>query len=290
MKYEFHELAELFPSMTDEEFSDLKSSIEKNGLLQPIVLYERKILDGKNRYLACEDVGVKPTFTEYAGNDPLMYVVAVNYERRHLTSDQKVAIAADIAQSRTEAEAAQDANRKKNGQSEGPNQALASKPTIKAAAKMLHADKNKASEARWVKEAAEAAGTPEVFDDVKKGKASLKDAAHTVKVNEFKARNRKPIDLTDIEEENLAKAREMGIVKSVKKAGLLGLVGGIELTGDVEYVKNKVVKISENIASLTLSDTTVEYLDEFCDALDNAAATIRNQLNKVPDTVPEDWS
>lgn len=52
-EYEFHERANIFPLMEEEELDELIANIEKIELLEPIVLYEDKILDGKNRYLVC---------------------------------------------------------------------------------------------------------------------------------------------------------------------------------------------------------------------------------------------
>jgi ParB-like chromosome segregation protein Spo0J len=57
----FHPLAELFPLLEGEAFADLVEDIRANGLL-PTVLYEDKILDGRNRYRACQQAGVAPRF------------------------------------------------------------------------------------------------------------------------------------------------------------------------------------------------------------------------------------
>ena len=55
----FHEYAGLFPLLTGEEFDALVADIEKNGLIEPVWLYEGKILDGRNRYRACLDLGTE---------------------------------------------------------------------------------------------------------------------------------------------------------------------------------------------------------------------------------------
>ena len=44
---EAHPLATLFRMMTDDELESLKGSIRENGLLEPIRLYQGKILDGR---------------------------------------------------------------------------------------------------------------------------------------------------------------------------------------------------------------------------------------------------
>jgi len=83
--YEPHPLAKLFPPMGPCEYKGLKADIEKNGLRNPIVLFERRILDGWNRYRACLGSGISPVFVEYEGDDPLGFVVSMNLNRRHLT-------------------------------------------------------------------------------------------------------------------------------------------------------------------------------------------------------------
>ena len=83
--------------MTDEELQELADDISIKGQLDDIVLYEGKILDGRNRYLACPMAGVEPRFSEWDGKgSPLEWVISVNMVRRHLTSSQKAVIALDL--------------------------------------------------------------------------------------------------------------------------------------------------------------------------------------------------
>lgn len=100
----FHEIANIFPLLQGEELASLVEDIQENGLIEPIWLYEDKILDGRNRYTACCEAGVEPTFRHYEGDDPIGFVISLNIKRRDLTSTAK-AIAAYKALPLYEAEA-----------------------------------------------------------------------------------------------------------------------------------------------------------------------------------------
>jgi N6-adenosine-specific RNA methylase IME4 len=97
MNYEYHELANLFPLMDESQYSDLVADIKENGLIESIILHEGKILDGRNRYNACNDAGVEPNFVEYEGEDALSYVISLNLNRRHLNESQRAMIGARLA-------------------------------------------------------------------------------------------------------------------------------------------------------------------------------------------------
>tara|TARA_R110000868_G_scaffold1684_1_gene13560 strand:- start:1717 stop:2871 length:1155 start_codon:yes stop_codon:yes gene_type:complete len=97
MNYEYHELANLFPLMDEGQYSDLVADIKENGLIESIILHEGKILDGRNRYNACNDAGVEPNFVEYEGEDALSYVISLNLNRRHLNESQRAMIGAKLA-------------------------------------------------------------------------------------------------------------------------------------------------------------------------------------------------
>ncbi|MDB5853263.1 MAG: Transcriptional activator adenine-specific methyltransferase-like protein [Herminiimonas sp.] len=96
MDYQLHPLCSLFPPMSGWEFDSLKSDIAANGLRQPITVHRCLILDGGNRYRACLELGIKPTFAEFAHaeREMLAFVLSSNLHRRHLTTGQHAAIVA----------------------------------------------------------------------------------------------------------------------------------------------------------------------------------------------------
>lgn len=92
-----HPLAELFPLMSDAEIRDMAEDIKANGQQHLIVLYEGKILDGRNRARACNIAKVEPKYTTFKGSNPLAFVLSRNLHRRHLTTSQRGIVAAKIA-------------------------------------------------------------------------------------------------------------------------------------------------------------------------------------------------
>jgi len=98
MQLDSHALAEVFPRMNADALIGLMDDIKRNGLREPIVLYEGRILDGRNRYRACIELGIEPMVRAWDGKgDPLAYVVSKNLHRRHLDESQRAAVVARIA-------------------------------------------------------------------------------------------------------------------------------------------------------------------------------------------------
>jgi hypothetical protein len=102
-----HPLAGLFPLIEGGEYGTLCNGeggdfgrlclhIKEHGLIHPIVRHKGKILDGRNRLLACEHIGNAPTHVEFASLNlncsPEEYIWSQNMERRHMTEDQRAAI------------------------------------------------------------------------------------------------------------------------------------------------------------------------------------------------------
>ena len=89
-KFEQHSLSAVFPPLGDEEFKLLCDDIDQNGIREPLTLFEGKIIDGWNRYRACQELNiVNPPTRSYTGTDPVGLVVSLNLHRRHLTPSQR---------------------------------------------------------------------------------------------------------------------------------------------------------------------------------------------------------
>jgi len=92
-----HPYAEIFPLLDGTAFEELVLDIKAHGLREKIWTHEGKILDGRNRFNACQRAKVKPEFREYKGKDALAFVISLNIQRRHLTDPQRAMAAARIA-------------------------------------------------------------------------------------------------------------------------------------------------------------------------------------------------
>lgn len=88
---EIHPLADKFPMMSELEYEALKADIAENGLREPLVLFEGKILDGRNRYRACQQLLREFKTTDFEGDyeQAAKRSASANLTRRHLTKSQK---------------------------------------------------------------------------------------------------------------------------------------------------------------------------------------------------------
>lgn len=146
-KMEFHELANIFPMMTDDEMASLVESVKQGYDSKfPIITFEGKILDGRNRYVACTFAGVEPVYSEWEGGDPVSFVVRANLERRHLSSSQKAMIALEVESALAE-------RGKKNMSLGGQNKGLEIIPNPEPVRSAEQAAKLTGTNARYVTDA-----------------------------------------------------------------------------------------------------------------------------------------
>jgi len=87
----WHPAANMFTLLDTGEAAALAENIRMTGLLNPIVMLDGKVLDGRNRLLACLLAGVAPRFVDWdgSGQSPAEWVVAQNVNRRMLSASQK---------------------------------------------------------------------------------------------------------------------------------------------------------------------------------------------------------
>lgn len=86
-----HPLSSIFPLMSESELALLAEDIKQNGQREKIIVLDGMILDGRNRYRACELSKVNPLTENYREKriTPIEYVMSKNLHRRHLTASQR---------------------------------------------------------------------------------------------------------------------------------------------------------------------------------------------------------
>lgn len=182
---DFHPIANVWPLMQEEELKALSQDIKQNGQLNPIWLYQGKILDGRNRYTACVMAGTKPLTKDYTGEEPAAFAVSLNDKRRHMNKGQLGAVAVELlpffeaeAKKRQKAAGGDKVSERAKAVDKKIYQAVdnpRSPQAIDEAAKQVGTNRQYVSDAKKIKEAA-----PEVFETLKAGKITMQNAKREV--------------------------------------------------------------------------------------------------------------
>ena len=101
-----HPVAALFPMIGDDELRALADDIKANGQREPIMmasldpekLDDWVVVDGRNRFRACEIAGVEPEFDRdfiLSASDIGPWIMSHNRHRRHLSKSQMGAVAVE---------------------------------------------------------------------------------------------------------------------------------------------------------------------------------------------------
>lgn len=180
----FHPLADVFPLIKGADFDELVSSIKENGQREAITLLEGKILDGRNRYRACITAGVEPTTKNFAGADPLRFVIDANIRRRHLNESQRGMIAAKLATMARGNVVFQRAAAVESSCDRGIK-----RPPLSAqeASVLMNVSVSTVQEAKRVL----ASGTPEEIKSVQEGRAAASTIARQIRANVSPAQRQK---------------------------------------------------------------------------------------------------
>jgi pyruvate/2-oxoglutarate dehydrogenase complex dihydrolipoamide acyltransferase (E2) component len=142
-----HPHANIFPMLEEKELLGMAESIKANEQQNRIVMYQGAILDGRNRWVACQLAGKKPRIIELQEGDPLTFVITQNLQRRHLDTVQRSLIAEQIATA------------KHGGNHNGDS------PTLEQAADKMKTSRTSVATTRKIRTEA-----PEVHKDMARGK------------------------------------------------------------------------------------------------------------------------
>jgi ParB-like chromosome segregation protein Spo0J len=181
-----HPICLLMPSADEDELQSLIDDIRAHGLLDPIVLFEKQILDGRNRAAACESAGLAPRYVKFEGTreEALMFVVSHNLKRRHLTKQAVADTLVNAEDFNLHYELGEPAERADIKMSAQTIKTASSRDLAKAAGGVVSREMINAT--RKVKEKAE----PELREAVRRGRIGVQDAA---KVADLPAEQQKAI-------------------------------------------------------------------------------------------------
>lgn len=178
MKYPHHPLANCFPLLSQEEQAAEAPSIAEHGLYEDIVLHDGHVLDGRNRQIQCEIAGVEPRYREFGsrpsdGVSPAAFVLSLNSHRRHLSTEQRAAAAAELRPFfAAELEAAGGGDGSNGGGTEHTTKGA----VTETLARELKVSPRTIADAETVKET-----DPEGFQEMKEGKTSVAAATKKAK-------------------------------------------------------------------------------------------------------------
>jgi hypothetical protein len=196
-----HSIADLFPAMTADEFSDLKKDMVERilagleALEHPIILLEDRILDGRHRDAAwmelaqegaCEGYFARTT-PRFEMFDPgkhgtlaaWMRAKSANMVHRHIPADQKAAIFVKATEAFPEIKAALEEIKKENARKKKAGKPLDAGDqrgnTAAQIAKLAGVGPTTVKTVTKLKEEA-----PEKFEEVAQGKTSAKKAVQSL--------------------------------------------------------------------------------------------------------------
>lgn len=154
-----HPVADLFPLMEGSVYIALLEDMRQHGQREPVVLHpDGRILDGRNRYRACQEIGLPLSTITWDGNGTeLNFVLSLNLHRRHLDESQRAMVAAKVANL-------------KDGQQAASIEAAVTQPE---AAEMLNVSRASVQRARKILEK----GSPELIAGVEQGRVTVSAAA-----------------------------------------------------------------------------------------------------------------
>lgn len=152
--------------MSDAEFDALVEDIDTYGVREPVWTWNKQVIDGRHRVLACEQLRKKCPTREYQGTEAelVAFVLSLNLKRRHLDSSQRAMVAANLS--------ALSIGEKKDGPPIGGHVSTAQ------AAELMNVGTRSVERARKVIED----GVPELRQAVEKGEVSVAAAAEVAEL------------------------------------------------------------------------------------------------------------
>ncbi|MEN6484318.1 MAG: ParB/RepB/Spo0J family partition protein [Syntrophobacteraceae bacterium] len=278
-EFEFHELANVFPLMQGEEFQALVNDIHENGPRNPIVLYEGKVLDGRNRLRACREAGVEPIIREWEekDGDVVRFVISMNVQRRHLNESQRAMIATSLATFR-------------KGQRKSNAQNCAFGVTQEDAGKLMNVSRRYVQDAAKLKKIA----IPQVSEAVVNGEFSIQrglDIAEGApeKQKAFlslseKEREKKLRAISHAKKQDGREEPQSQAMREVSVKGNADLAEKFEVATGAML---SLIELARTGGWVELSKATVGYHLKRLEAAVEDMSEVAGEIDQSPETVPE---
>lgn len=187
-----HPVATLFPMLPESELQELADDIKANGQHEPIVIAyldemmmdEPVVIDGRNRFAACQLAGVEPKIRNDYTIKPAEigpWIMSHNKHRRHMSKSQMAAVAVEYEKwLAVEAELRADEGRDRGRESRWLGEKLP--PTTERAKASDEAGAMLGVSGRAVRDAKFVAqNDPEAFQRVRDGKQAVSAAAREIR-------------------------------------------------------------------------------------------------------------
>lgn len=180
--------ANAFPWLSEDEEKELAQDLEVNGQVNPIILFNGMILDGRNRLKALQRTNLTEAEVDYFEGTEFQAVERVrtlNILRRHLTVGQRSAAAYEyLPYEEAEAKVRQEATLAKPGEKIGSNVVPNPAPPTERGGKArdLVADKFNLSGQRIQEFKKVALNAPDLAAEIKAGEISLDGAVKQLKI------------------------------------------------------------------------------------------------------------
>jgi len=188
-----HPACNLFPATTGATLVQLRASIKEHGQQQPIVFDDDELLDGRTRLKICEELRIRPKKVQFkdlnVSVSPAQWIMDINYHRRNLTNDQRLAIYTKF-QKLEEQKEREEEDREVSGRKQPKTGPRGGRPSNggREREKIAKATGQSQHRAKLMVKLAKA--NPELATEVEEGRMNLKEAIKQAGLS--KARRPKP--------------------------------------------------------------------------------------------------
>lgn len=249
-----HPLAQAIPAMPRGEFEEMAADVRKQGVINPIWLYQGQVLDGRHR-VALADALKVPIMTplEFEGTDDeaRAHVISQNVHRRMLTTAQRGQIVLELFLPQAEA-AARARQRDSGGDQRSPDRSPPTGGNRSAGVEAIEQavqDSGGLATVRTVQRMAPVRDAPETKERVRRGEIKTATAARKAAQEELGLAQTEPeVAQPRTAYDRLGCAR--GDVRHARIAVVEDRVGGPGGKVNINKVQERITEIRDDLNAL----------------------------------------